>query len=195
MVGVCRFNVECVSGLGCCMSSTCRVYVDYQVLESGSDAPYPSNLCTYGRSSGADATGSMSNICRIYVESMSNICRTSSVIPLGAPVMCPYCGHRIKNYTNVRLVVCWHCTNHHFPLARMRRLCRSQTPLCAHMVRESDLDAPSPSDLCTCGRSSGSVTTLRASESGVAFHLDMHRLAASAASRLSRISAIWSMSL
>ena len=134
--------------------------------------------------------GSAHNLCRIYVESMSNGCRTPRVIQFVAHCMCPYVGHRMNTCTTVKFVLCCDCTNPQLPLARMRQLCRSHTPICAHMVIESDADAPSPSDLCTCGRSSGSVTTLRASESGVAFHLDMHRWAAYAASRLSRISAI-----
>ena len=61
VVGVCRVYVECGSGVGYCVSSTCLVYVEYQVLESGSDAPFTSNICRCGMSSGADATGYMSN--------------------------------------------------------------------------------------------------------------------------------------
>ena len=61
VVGVCRVYVECGSGVGYCVSSTCLVNVEYQVLESGSDAPFTSNICRCGMSSGADATGYMSN--------------------------------------------------------------------------------------------------------------------------------------
>jgi len=100
------------------------------------------------------------NLCRIYVESMSNGCRTPRVIPFVAHCMCPYVGHRMNTCTTVKFVLCCDCTNPQLPLARMRQLCRSHTPICAHMVIESDADAPSPSDLCTCGRSSGSDACL-----------------------------------
>jgi len=87
-------------------------------------------------------TKSMSNLCRIYVESMSSGCRTPRVIPVVALSMCPYVGHRVNTCTTVKFVLRCDCTNPLLPLARMRQLYRSHTPICAHMVIESNADAP-----------------------------------------------------